>query len=109
MANNGIEKGEPLSLKVMGLNSGTSMDGVVYVLCHYTRESTEAPLHLKFLKYDDLELLQSIKQPVFKIVRDNQTTPEELSQINVKLGDFFADSVLDLTAATASQWMILTL
>ena len=95
MASNGVKQGEPLSLKVMGLNSGTSMDGVDCVLCHFTQESPEAPLHLKILKYDDVKLPQSIKKPVFKIIRDNKTTPEELSQINVQLGDVFADAVLE--------------
>ncbi len=95
MATNGVKNGESLSLKVMGLNSGTSMDGVDCVLCYFTQGSPEAPLHLKILKYDDVELPQSIKKPVFKIIRDNKTTPEELSQINMKLSDVFADSVLE--------------
>ncbi|KAH8146153.1 uncharacterized protein LAJ45_09843 [Morchella importuna] len=83
----------PLSLRVLGLNSGTSMDGVDCVLCHFTQETPSSPLHMKILKYDDIELPQSIKKPVFRIIRENTTTPEELCQINVQLGEVFADAV----------------
>lgn len=83
----------PLSLRVLGLNSGTSMDGVDCVLCHFTQETPSSPLHMKVLKYDDIELPQSIKKPVFRIIRENTTTPEELCQINVQLGEVFADAV----------------
>ncbi len=93
MATNGTTSGAPLSLRVLGLNSGTSMDGVDCVLCHFTQQSPHDPLHLKIIKYDDVELPQTIKKPVFRIIRDNKTTPEELSQINVQLGEVFADSV----------------
>ncbi|KAI5791936.1 UPF0075 domain protein [Geopyxis carbonaria] len=95
MATNGVssKKSAGFSLRVLGLNSGTSMDGVDCVLCHFTQESPDAPLHLKIIKYDDVELPQSIKKPVFRVIRDNKTTPEELCQINVKLGEVFADAV----------------
>jgi 1,6-anhydro-N-acetylmuramate kinase len=80
------------SLRVLGMNSGTSMDGVDCVLCHFTQSSPLAPLHLKILKYDDIPLPQAIKKPVFRVIRENKTTPEELCQINVKLGEVFADA-----------------
>ncbi|KAI5799450.1 UPF0075 domain protein [Pyronema domesticum] len=82
-----------LSLRVLGLNSGTSMDAVDCVLCHFTQKTPTDPLHLKIIKYDDIPLPQEIKKPVFNIIRYNKTTPEELSQINVLLGECFADAV----------------
>ncbi|KAF8250487.1 UPF0075 domain protein [Wilcoxina mikolae CBS 423.85] len=90
---NGNSSGEGLSLRVLGLNSGTSMDAVDCVLCHFTQKSPYDPLHLKIEKFDDIELPQSIKKPVFNIIRSNKTSPEELCQINVQLGEVFADSV----------------
>lgn len=39
-----------IDLKVLGMNSGTAMDGIDCALVHYTQESPEAPLHMKLLQ-----------------------------------------------------------
>jgi len=86
-------EGAPISLRVLGLNSGTSMDGVDCVLCQFDQASPSAPLHMQVLKYDDIELPQWIKKRVFRIIRENKTTPQELAHVNVQLGEVFADAV----------------
>lgn len=39
-----------LDVKIMGMNSGTAMDGIDCALVHYTQESPDAPLHMKLLQ-----------------------------------------------------------
>lgn len=39
-----------LDLTVLGLNSGTAMDGIDCALVRYRQESPEKPLHLNILK-----------------------------------------------------------
>ena len=39
-----------LDLRVLGINSGTCMDGIDCALVHYTQESPEADLHMEILK-----------------------------------------------------------
>lgn len=47
--------GRPLSLKVIGTNAGTSMDGLDIVHMHYTQESPEAPLKARLLRAGEVK------------------------------------------------------
>ncbi len=39
-----------LNLRVLGMNSGTAMDGIDCALVHYKQDSPAAPLHMEVLK-----------------------------------------------------------
>ncbi|CAG7565382.1 unnamed protein product [Fusarium equiseti] len=84
-----------LDLTVLGMNSGTAMDGIDCALVRYYQETPEDALHMELLKYDEMPVPQWIKKPVLTMLRETKTTPSKMSQLNVQLGEMFGHAVKD--------------
>ncbi|GIJ90371.1 hypothetical protein Asppvi_009325 [Aspergillus pseudoviridinutans] len=85
--------GKPLSLRIIGTNQGTSMDGIDIVRIHWTQEHPEAPLKMEILNHGDVEFDGVLKETVMRMIRYNETTPEEISMVNIQLGEFAAKAI----------------
>jgi 1,6-anhydro-N-acetylmuramate kinase len=81
------------SLKVIGHNAGTSMDGVDLVHVHFTQDGPTSPLNVQLLHYGEYPMPKKLKAKVMKLIKENVTTPEELAIVNIQLGEVIADAI----------------
>lgn len=84
---------QALSLKVLGTNQGTSMDGIDIVHVHFTQATPADPLHMKLLHHGEIPFPAKLKQKTMRVIKDNQTSPEEISVLNIRTGEFVASAL----------------
>lgn len=86
-------EGTPLNLRVIGHNAGTSMDGLDIVVIHFTQQSPESPLRMQLLYAGEIPFDGALKDRVMRLIKHNKTSPEEISIVNIQLGEFVADAI----------------
>ena len=87
--------GRPLSLKVIGTNAGTSMDGLDIVHMHFTQECPTSPLRMQLLHAGEIGFDGKLKKRVMRLIKENKTSPEEIAIVNIQLGQFAADAIIE--------------
>ena len=77
---------------VLGLMSGTSADGIDVALA---RISGAPPhLHAKLLSHTSSKFPSSLRKEILRVAEQNPITADELSQLNFRLGEVFAEAAL---------------
>lgn len=74
---------ELLSLKVVGHNAGTLMDGVDMVRVHFTQEPPNALLNMRLVRYREYPMPQKVKRRALRLIKENKTSPEEMTIVNI--------------------------
>ena len=85
--------GKPLSLRVIGHNAGTSMDGIDIAHMLFTQQTPDSPLQMKLLHAGEISFDGDLKHRVMRLIKENKTSPEEISIVNIQLGEFVGDSI----------------
>jgi len=78
------------SLRIAGLMSGTSADGVDVAIIDFAIDA------LKMLAFDTYPYPPSAGKAISKLFRDEKTTVSDICHLNFAIGEVFADAVLKL-------------
>ena len=82
----------PRSHLAVGLMSGTSMDGVDAALVHLSGPPEQPAVRL--LSFVTLRYPSALRRRLLQVAGGNGTTAGEISQLNFRLGEIFADAAI---------------
>ena len=86
-------------MKVIGLMSGTSMDGIVAALLNISR--TKMTLHLKCLAFETFPFPKDLPEKLLDVSEGNETTAL-ISHLNFYLGELFAQASIKIAQKAKS-------
>lgn len=82
--------------RVVGMMSGTSVDGVDAALIELTREGG-AP-RVKLLAFENIPYPQGVRERVFELFRPETSTVDKIGYMNFLLGELYARAALSVIA-----------
>jgi anhydro-N-acetylmuramic acid kinase len=80
------------SMLVLGLMSGTSADGIDVALARISGAPPD--LHAKLIGHTSSRFPPALRKEILRVAEQNPITAGELSQLNFRLGEVFAEAVL---------------
>ncbi|PVV01664.1 hypothetical protein BB560_003909 [Smittium megazygosporum] len=84
-------------MRVIGMNSGTSVDGVDLALCDFTQLERSADgsvkLGVKVIAYMEVPHKPELRARILKMIKNGSVELAEITQINFLIGHAFADAV----------------
>lgn len=86
--NNGVAKMKHRSRLVLGLNSGTSADGVDAVACEIRGRGLS--MRVKYVGHVSRSYPRALRERLMAVMAPAQTTTEELCRLNTAVGEAFA-------------------
>lgn len=89
-----IELTKKSEKRVVGLMSGTSMDGIDAALVNIKNYSIDTAIEL--INFHMIPYPQQLKNKLIEISQPGNGTVEEICRLNFVVGEYFADAVLEL-------------
>jgi len=86
------ERPSDASRLVVGLISGTSMDGIDAALVRVSGPATQPRVRL--MAFETVAYSATVRQRILNVARGGATSAREISQLNFLLGELFADAAL---------------
>ncbi|KAB5562842.1 Anhydro-N-acetylmuramic acid kinase [Coniochaeta sp. 2T2.1] len=84
-----------VALNVLGLNCGTSIDGIDIALCRITTLPDTADIDLELLSYEEVPVDPALRTRILALVRqDAATTLEDVCDLNFAIGEEFSRAIL---------------
>lgn len=88
---------------VIGMNSGTSVDGINLALCEFLPGPQPRTLSFRLLAQREYPHAASLRQQVLNLCHAKQSALDELTELNFQLGEAFAAACLAFLAEEGLQ------
>ena len=79
---------------VLGLMSGTSVDGIDVALVRIAPSITENAAHARLENFATLPFPAAVRAEVLRVAEGARVTTGDISQLNFRLGQLFAEAAL---------------
>ncbi|SRR5579884_2304518 len=82
-------------MRVIGINSGTSVDGINIALCEFTAtgQSHERMLSMQVLAQQEIPHKEELRQRILKICQEKICHLAEITEINFAVGEAFGEAI----------------